>query len=270
MPVTSTPAMAQAINVGSAKIIQGDTSLLKTILTAGTNGSLIDSILVSSDDSVARDLQFYSSSVSDVAASNTLTSTGTNVSNGDTVTIGSKVYTFQTTLTNVDGNVKIGASATASMTNLFNAINASGGVSGTDYAAATTAHPSVTATNPSATTVFVRAIATGTSGNSIASTEVAATLSWPTSTLTGGAANDSMDYLLATVSIPANSGNTNSLSLVSILDSARFGSTTGLQILDPNGNKLLRMKAGEILKVKSLSTLTAAKTIYVRASGADL
>ena len=143
MPVTSTPAFSQGINVGVSKIVTADTTTLKTVFTAGANGSLIDSILVSSDDTSSRDLQIW-------------------------------------------------------------------------------------------TTI------------------------------------SSVDYLLATISIPANAGFTSGASIISILDHVRFGSTTGLQILDPNGNKLLRLKAGEILKVKVLITVTAAKTIYIRASGADL
>jgi hypothetical protein len=146
MPVTSTPAFAQAIAVGVAQILPADTTTLKTVLTAGANGALIDSILVSSSDTSSRDLQFW------------------------------------TTL---------------------------GGV----------------------------------------------------------------DYLLCTITIPGNSGFTNSAGIQSILDNARFGSTAaplGLQILDPNGNKLLRLAAGEVLKAKCLTTVTAAKAIYIRASGADL
>lgn len=119
-----------------------------------------------------------------VQATGTLTSTG-NFTDGDTVTIGSKVYTMQDTLTNVDGNVKIGASATASLLNLARAINDSGGTPGTDYAAAMTAHPSVTATSD-ATTVVVTAILSGTAGNSIATTEVSTAVSWGGATLSGG------------------------------------------------------------------------------------
>ena len=69
----------------------------------------------------------------------TLTLTG-NASNTQTVVIGSKTYTFQTVLTNVDGNVLIGATASDSIDNLIAAINLGSG-SGTKYAAATTAHP---------------------------------------------------------------------------------------------------------------------------------
>lgn len=60
--------------------------------------------------------------------------------NNETITIGSKVYTFQTVLTNVDGNVLIGADASESLDNWAAAMNLSAGA-GSTYAAATTAHP---------------------------------------------------------------------------------------------------------------------------------
>jgi hypothetical protein len=70
----------------------------------------------------------------------TLTLTA-NAGNTNTVVIGTKTYTFQTTLTNVDGNVLIGAAATDSLDNLIAAINLDDGA-GTTYALATTACPS--------------------------------------------------------------------------------------------------------------------------------
>lgn len=125
--------------------------------------------------------------VSYAAAAGTLTNDGTNITDGDTVTIDGTVYTFQDTLTNVAGHVKKGASNTASMTNLFHAINASGGTVGTDYATACVAHSTVKATNPTGTTVVVTALASGTAGNSIATTELSSHLSWGAATLASGA-----------------------------------------------------------------------------------
>lgn len=122
-----------------------------------------------------------------VKAVGTLTGDGTVVSDGDTVTIGSKVYTFQATLTNVDGHVHIvSGNASATLTNLFHAINNSGGTSGTDYAAATTANTDVVATNPSGTTVVATAINAGSASNAVATTEASTHLSWGATTLTGG------------------------------------------------------------------------------------
>ena len=121
-----------------------------------------------------------------VKAVQTLTGTGVNVAHNDTVTVNTKVYTFQSTLTNVNGNVKIGATAALSLTNLFNAINASGGVPGTDYASNTTANAFVTATNPSATTVVATSRLAGTIGNTYTVSEASTQLSWGGATLTGG------------------------------------------------------------------------------------
>lgn len=123
--------------------------------------------------------------INGVNATGTITNDGSNVSNGDTVAIGGKVYTFQTTLTNVDGNVKIGASNTASMTNLFHAINASGGTPGTDYAAATVANTFVTATNPTNVTVVLTAITGGFTGNAVTLTEASTHLTVSSATLSG-------------------------------------------------------------------------------------
>ena len=111
-----------------------------------------------------------------VKATGTLTGTA-NFGNNETVTIDTKVYTFQTTLTNVDGNVLIGADLQESLGNLKAAINLEAG-SGTKYAAATTLHPTVTCTASDATTLSAEAKNGGTAGNSIATTETAANASW--------------------------------------------------------------------------------------------
>ena len=78
-------------------------------------------------------LTIESTSADDVPAVGTLTLTG-QPADTETVTIGTKVYTFQTTLTNVDGNVKIGANASGTIDNLIAAINLTAGA-GTTYAA---------------------------------------------------------------------------------------------------------------------------------------
>jgi len=118
-----------------------------------------------------------------VAATGTLTGSA-NFADTETVTTGSKTYTFQTVLTNVDGNVLIGGSLTASLANLAAAINLGAG-SGTVYAAATTANTFVSATS-GATTLVATALLAGTVGNVIATTETAANASWGAVTLLGG------------------------------------------------------------------------------------
>lgn len=119
-----------------------------------------------------------------VRASRVLTTTA-NFANGETVTIGGRTYTFQSALTNSDGNVKIGATEEASLANLRNAINGKGGQRGVDYAAATTAHEQVSATS-NATTLTATALHVGDSKNSITVSETSATASWAGGTLIGG------------------------------------------------------------------------------------
>ena len=74
----------------------------------------------------------------DVAfARGVLTLTG-NALDTETVVIGATTYTFQTTLTDVDGNVLIGVDASATIDNLASAMNLTTGA-GTTYAASMTA-----------------------------------------------------------------------------------------------------------------------------------
>jgi hypothetical protein len=121
-------------------------------------------------------------------ASNTLISDNTAPADGDTVTIGTKVYTFKTALTPTEGEVLIGGSADASLLNLIRAINHTG-TPNTDYKCAA-AHPLVTAAPAVTAHAFaVTAKTPGTGGNSIATTETSTHLSWGPATLTGGVAD---------------------------------------------------------------------------------
>lgn len=120
-----------------------------------------------------------------VHATGTLTSTGV-FTDTQTVVVGGKTYTTQTTLTNVDGNVLIGANAAATLQNLYDAINLTG-TAGTQYAAAMTANTRVKATAVTATTLVVKALTPGEVGNLIASTETQTNAAWGAATLASGA-----------------------------------------------------------------------------------
>ena len=108
-----------------------------------------------------------------------------NANNADTVTIGSKTYTFQDTLTDVDGNVKIGASASATIDNLIAGINLGAGA-GTAYAASMTANADVAAATEFGDSMRVTALDKGTDPNSTATTETGDNLSWRDATLVNG------------------------------------------------------------------------------------
>jgi len=119
-----------------------------------------------------------------VFAVGTLTFTGQPL-NTETVTIGSKTYTFQTTLTNVDGNVLIGGTTAASIANLQAAVNLGAGA-GTTYATATTANTQVSCTAITATTAVFSALLGGALGNLIPSTETLTNASFGGTTLASG------------------------------------------------------------------------------------
>lgn len=102
-----------------------------------------------------------------------------------TVTIDTKVYQFQTILTDVDGNVKIGADEIETIRNLINAIKLGPGA-GTVYAASMTLHPTVFGKETANGVMTATAKDAGVAGNSIVTTETADNTAWDTVTLENG------------------------------------------------------------------------------------
>ena len=105
--------------------------------------------------------------VANVFATNTLTDgNATNVTALDTVVVNGKTYTFQTAAA-VEGDVKRGANADASLLNLARAINNSGGTPGTDYVVAA-AHPTVSSSaSVTSNAVTLTAKVAGAAGNAL-------------------------------------------------------------------------------------------------------
>lgn len=109
----------------------------------------------------------------------------------ETITIGTKVYTFKDTLSSnplVANQVKIGSTLTISLANLLYAINADDtqGYAGVKYSTGTVAHTQVVAVSSNATTITIRGRLMGTSLNTVATTETCASASWADTTLGGG------------------------------------------------------------------------------------
>jgi hypothetical protein len=113
-----------------------------------------------------------------------LTSDTTNQNEGDTVTIGTTVYTFTADPTEAY-DIDIGANAEESLDNLFQAIKAGTG-EGTAYGTGTLAHPDVMSSDVDATTLTIQAKIPGTVPNSIPTTEEGDHTSWADTTLGGG------------------------------------------------------------------------------------
>jgi hypothetical protein len=127
--------------------------------------------LLGGDPASIGDTVVGSAGGSEASVAFTETSTN-NFVNGDTVAVGGKTYTFQTTLTNVANNVALGASFALSAANLVAAINLSTG-SGTAYAAATAVNANVWA-SLAGTVITFTALLGGAAGNAITSVYTAA------------------------------------------------------------------------------------------------
>lgn len=123
-------------------------------------------------------------------ATSTLTSNGTAPADGSTVTIGTKVYTFKTTLGTTEGQVLIGGSAANALANLKKALNADTAdgthPSNTKYYCAA-ANADVTGGAVDSTTLVVTSRITGIDGH-VATSTTSGTLSWTGTALSGGAA----------------------------------------------------------------------------------
>jgi len=113
-----------------------------------------------------------------------LTATGA-ITNTEDVTLDTKTYTIESSLTNVDGNVLQGVDEVETLANLAAAINLGPGA-GAIYAAATTLHPTIRAES-AANVLTATAKAPGTGGNTLATTENCLNAAWGAGTLGGGA-----------------------------------------------------------------------------------
>lgn len=163
-------------------------------VTIGTTVFEVDTTTVSGITTGNQRVDMHGGSTA--AAVGTLTSDNTNAANTETVTIGSKVYTFKTALTPTEGEVLIGADADASLLNLIRAINHTG-TSGTDYSVAV-ANTQVTAASAVTSHAFlVTARIPGAGANSFATTETSAHLAWGAVTLASGVSPTAGEFTTA-------------------------------------------------------------------------
>lgn len=173
----------------TALIIEGQGKVNKVVINSHTSGTLklVDGLTAG----VAASTTLTSSGAMVPAdyATNTLTSTGTAVADGDTVTINTTVYTAKTSFSGggAANQVLIGSTADGSafLANLKKAINDSG-TPGTDYGVGTVANTDVVADTLTSTTLKVWARTLGTTPNAYATTEASSQLSWADTTLGGG------------------------------------------------------------------------------------
>lgn len=129
----------------------------------------------------------------DGSAIGKLTASGA-IANNDQVVINGIYYKWTNAGVDVgtpDGSsgnpwlVELGGSASASLSNLYYAIN-NGGGAGTIYSTVLEANPFVAASAQSGNDLYVVAREHGTAGNGITTTETGANISWGSGTLSGG------------------------------------------------------------------------------------
>jgi len=142
-----------------------------------------------------------------VAMAETLTITSGTPADGSTVKVGGKTYTFKTTLTPTEGEVKINGSLSAALTNLKAAINHTG-TPGTDYSCSA-ANANVAAGTLTGTTLVCTWNVKGVIGNSDSPTTNVTNGSWAT-TITGvnGTVGSLTTIYLDTSYLYVTSGNT--------------------------------------------------------------
>lgn len=136
------------------------------------------------------------------AATATFTRSGA-ISNGQTVTINGKVYTFLAVLVNVEGSVLLDTGADDALQNLVDAINHTG-TAGTKYYSADS-HPDVEAGPVSAGAFSIVAKIGGTAGNAFTLEETCTNANWSGATMAGGT-DSGTENQISTVQVisPAN------------------------------------------------------------------
>ena len=129
---------------------------------------------------------------------------------GETIVIGSKTYTFRATVGALDGSVHIGATVADTVANLIAAINLdatlgeTGSGAGTDYGTAMTRNPDCYATAVAATGVItLYAHVPGSIGNHIVLGQGTSTITLGAATFASGTGivGDFFDELLASVQL---------------------------------------------------------------------
>jgi hypothetical protein len=162
-----------------------------------------------------------------VKATAVLTSTNTEVTDGDTVTIGTganeRIYRFKDTPAQAYDVKRDGTTADTTLGNLVKAVNASGVGDGSDYYTGTLAHPSVTAGEVAANAITFTALSYGVDGNAIAKSLSAAQLDWDGvgATFTGG--------IDAAVDFDVYTGGTTALAATNLFKAITDGGTAGVE-----------------------------------------
>jgi len=191
----------------------------------------------------------------------TLTTTGV-FSDGEEIVIDAKTYTMQTVLTDVDGNVLIGASASASLTNLESAITLGSGA-GTTYAASMTAHATCTGSKLTASTFRAAALDAGAAGNSLVTTTDGGNASWGAGTLLLGAATGAIINNIWLQEFDADLSSSGAMAEISFNKITKDGGTGVIYVDVQNGNRVIIDGDSRVLAASLKMTSDVANSIEV-------
>lgn len=75
-----------------------------------------------------------------------------------------------------------------------------------------------------------------------------------------------VDYILGTISVPANTGNTNGVTPINFFAHANMLNYLNV---DNNGNRFLFLENGSVLKAKTLTTVTSTRVLNLFAQYGD-
>jgi hypothetical protein len=154
-------------------------------------------------------LEKRSTAITGTAPTTTLTSTGT-AGDGETMTIGARVYTFKTALTGAANEILIGAAATNTLDNIKDAINGTvvSGTPGTTYGTGTVRNPDFTAGTKTATTLVIASTDADANGGT-ATTETMANFSFTGGTMSAGTLGSVAAATSTSAGAPGVSGDRN-------------------------------------------------------------
>lgn len=196
--------MSQVVNITNTGLVKSTHGKLKgVVINSHTNGTLKlwDSASAFTPVPATATLTSTGALVAATHATSTVTSSGAMVAgthavnvftssgavvSGQTITIGTTVYTATDATPTAAYQVAMGANAEAFLTNLKYAINGTVAYRGSSYGYGTEEHPSVVAAASDATTLTIRGRVPGTSLNATATTETFTNGSWADTTLGGG------------------------------------------------------------------------------------
>ncbi len=154
-------------------------------------------------------LEKRNTAITGTAPTTTLTSTGVALNN-ETMTIGSRTYTFKTTLTGAPNEILIGAAATNTLDNIKDAINGTAVVAGpgVGYGVGTVRHQDFTAGTKTATTLVIASTDTNANG-STPTTETLTNFSFTGATTSAGTLGQVASNQTTSSGAPGVSGDRN-------------------------------------------------------------